>query len=315
MSSPIKSVLIIGASGSVGPHIVTALLASNFSVSVLTRETSTSTFPGEVTVYKTDYSQESLLLAFKDIDAIISAIATFSTHLQKTIIGAAITAGVKRFIPSEYGIDTSVPTIAEFLPPALPKQETIKYLKSQEDKISWTAVCVGGFFDWIFQYPGLMGWDLPGRKVTIFDGGDVEYEATNVGQIGKAVAAVLADEHVEETKNKYVYINSFTTTQNQVLKTLEKHTGEKFDVTHAKAKDLGEAGLKMLKEGGEWVNRGGGEYKEGTVEVITAAIYGNGGFNNFSKTKGLWNERLGLAGEDLDRSVIRVVDDARAGAD
>ncbi|KAH8687289.1 hypothetical protein BGZ60DRAFT_362655 [Tricladium varicosporioides] len=305
MPSVIKTVIVIGASGSVGPQIVSALLTSNFAVSVLTRESSSSEFPAEVTAHRTDYSQQSLVSVFKNFDAIISTIATFSTHLQKAIIDAAITAGVKRFIPSEYGIDTSPSTIAEVIPPALLKQETVKYLKGQEEKISWTAVCVGSFFDWIFQYPGLMGWDLPGRKATVFDGGNVEYEATNVAQIGRAVAAVLATEHIEETKNQYVYVNSFTTTQNQVLRALEKHTSEKFEVVHASAKALGETGRKMLKGGGEW----------GAAEVITAAIYGDGGFNNFSRTKELWNERLGLKGEDLDDSVARIVANVKIGAE
>ena len=56
---------------------------------------------------------------------------------------------------------------------------------------------LAGFFDWAFQYPRLMGWDFPDRKVAIFDSGDIEYEATNVDQIRRAVADSLLSQRIE----------------------------------------------------------------------------------------------------------------------
>ncbi|KAF4627566.1 hypothetical protein G7Y89_g10587 [Cudoniella acicularis] len=305
MSQSIKTVMVIGASGSVGQPIVDALLAANFTVSVLTRESSTRTFPSTVKVHPTDYSEASLLKAFHGIGAIVSTIATFSTFLQNAIISTAIAAGVKRFIPSEYGIDTSLPSIPALLPPAAPKQETVAYLKGRETEIEWTAICVGAFFDWAFKIPGLFGWDLKAKKATIFDGGETEYEVTNVAQIGRSVVAVLAPEHLEETKNKYVYVNSFTLTQNKILGTLERLTGAKFEVESAETEELAKFGLEKLR-----ASKGGEEgvaYKDGDFEVITAAIYGHGGFNNFSRTRGLWNERLGLPVEDFEETMVRIV--------
>jgi uncharacterized protein YbjT (DUF2867 family) len=152
MSQDIKNVIVIGASGNVGQLIVSSLLTSNFIVSALTRSTSTTTFPPHVSVHKTDYSHSSLLAAFKGKDAIVSAIATYSTTQQKAIIDAAVEAGVKRFLPSEYGVDTSRPEIYDFLPPAIMKQEVVEYLKTKEaDGLSWTAICVGAWFDWVCQ--------------------------------------------------------------------------------------------------------------------------------------------------------------------
>ncbi|CZR58425.1 related to 2`-hydroxyisoflavone reductase [Phialocephala subalpina] len=305
MSSPIKNVIIIGASGSIGPSTISSLLSSNFTVSVLTRLTSNSTlpstfpstFPSTVTVIRSDYSTPSLLSAFKNQDAVISAIATFSTSEQISIIDAAVQAGVKRFIPSEYGIDTQVPEVAELLPPAKPKQDTVAHLRAKEGEgMSWTAICVGTFFDWTFARPGLQGWNVPARKATIFDGGEYEYEATNLDQIGRAINSVLLPEHLEETKNQYVYVNSFTTTQNAVLKVLEKITGEKFEVEHKTVEETYRMGLEQLRSGGL-----------GPVSVITAVLYGKGGVNNFSKSRGLWNERLGLLREDLEECLRGVV--------
>jgi hypothetical protein len=186
-SAVIKNVIVIGASGSVGPPIVSALLETGFNVSVLTRTSSTATFPATVTVHRGDYSHSCLFSAFEKQDAVVSTIATFSVTQQTSVIDAAIKAGVKRFIPSEYGIDTSLSHILDFVPPAVAKQDVVNYLKTKESAgMSWTAVCVGGFFDWSFKYPGLLGCDLPGRRATIFDGGENEFEMTNIDQIGRA---------------------------------------------------------------------------------------------------------------------------------
>jgi uncharacterized protein YbjT (DUF2867 family) len=310
MASSIKNVIVIGASGSIGPHIVSALLENGFSVSALTRTTSSATFPSTVIVYRTDYSKASLVEAFEGQDAVVSGIATFSAYQQADIIDAAVAAGVKRFVPSEYGVDTSLPQIAELLPPALPKQKTVEYLRAKESfGLSWTGVVVGGFFDWALQIPGLLAWNLPARTATIFDGGDVEFEATNVAQIARGVAAALSSAHVEDTKNKYIYINSFTITQNQILSALEEVTGDKFVVTHSTKAELAKQALEMLKS---WETSSLG-YPVGSLELITAAIYGNGGLNEFSKTKGLWNERLGLPKEDLKETVAWIVKKNAAG--
>lgn len=308
MSPAIKNIIVIGGSGSIGRPIIDALLAASFNVSVVTRESSTATFPPRVTVHRSDYSERSLLPAFKNKDAVVSTIATYSVQEQISLIDIAIKAGIKRFIPSEYGIDTSLPHISEFVPPAVHKHDVVKYLKTKESSgLSWTAICVGGFFDWVFQYPGLMGWNLPERKVTIFDGGDIEYEVTNVDQIGRAVANSLLPQYIEQTTNVYVYINSFTVSQNRVLSELERLTGNKFEVTNITLEDLSRAGMEKLKSKDAFESQGGGQYAPGSVEVITALIHGYGGFNNFSKTQGLWNKRLGLPVEDLKETLERVI--------
>lgn len=311
MSPPIKTVTVIGASGSAGKPIVASLLENGFQVSALTRNASTSTFPPGVTVHETDYSFSSLTTLFKDQDAIVSTLATFSTSTQRTIIDAAIATGVKRFLPSEYGVDTSLPQLAEFLPAAAKKQEMVQYLKSQEDKgLSWTAVIVGSFFDWTFSHRGFLGWDLPARKVTIYDDGKTEYEATNVAQIGRAVAAILSAEHLEETKNEYVYINSFTVTQNELLGILEdivsENSGKAFAISHMTTKESASIGKKKFEEAKK--NAKDGEVvMAGSLETVTAALYDYGGLNHYSKGKGLWNEKLSLPKEDLEETLRDIV--------
>lgn len=306
MTSPIKNVMVLGASGSVGPAVVDALLAAGFSVSALTRASSKGTFAEGVRVVKTDYSPDSLVEAFTNQDAVVSTIATFSTGEQFKIVDAAIKANVCRFLPSEFGVDTSSPDIIKALPPAKAKHDTVAYLKSKESTgLSWTAVIVGGFFDWALKN-GAIGINATARTALILDGGEKPHEVTNLGQIGRAVAAVLSPEHLDETANQYVYINSFTVTQNQVVKALETATGDKFTITPLNGEEVWQDGREKMKSG-EFEIIGGGRYMVGSVQMILTEIYNRTGVNYFSQQKGLWNKRLGLPEESLDETIRSVV--------
>src|SRR3954470_17462116 len=104
MASMLRNVIIVGASGNAGPSIMdTFLNAPSFNVSVLTRAESSSTFPARVKVFETNYTEASLLSAFKGQDAVVSILAYRVLAEQRKLIDAAIKAGVRRFIPSKYG--------------------------------------------------------------------------------------------------------------------------------------------------------------------------------------------------------------------
>ena len=102
---PITKVALAGASGSIGKPVLEHLISCNFTVTVLTREDSTSTFPTGVKVLKVDYaSEESLTAALQGQDALISTLANKVISSQDILIKAAIAAFVYRIIPSEFGL-------------------------------------------------------------------------------------------------------------------------------------------------------------------------------------------------------------------
>lgn len=71
--------------------------------------------------------------------------AGFSEQLK--LVDAAIAAGVKRFIPSEYGCNTADERIRKLVPVFVGKRKVVDYLISKENEISWTAVITGLFAD------------------------------------------------------------------------------------------------------------------------------------------------------------------------
>ena len=150
--SDIRNVIIVGAGGHLGPSVLAAFVNdSHFNVSVLTRHSSTSTFPDNVKIHRIsdEYPEFELLQALKGQDAIISTIATANARMQKALIDAAIKSGVKRFVPSEFGGDTRNKKTLSLIPQYFQgKVDTIEYLKENEKEgLTWTAFVTGCFFE------------------------------------------------------------------------------------------------------------------------------------------------------------------------
>lgn len=57
---------------------------------------------------KTDFSPESLQRALSGQDAVVSMIPIVALAEQQKLVEAALAAGVKLFVPSEYGSDSTV---------------------------------------------------------------------------------------------------------------------------------------------------------------------------------------------------------------
>lgn len=103
-------------------------------------------------MHKTDYdSSESLAEAFKGQDAVVSVIASAAVKEQQKIIDAAVKAGVKRFIPSEYGINTQnlEGGIGKILSGKTATQEILKKAAAENAGFSWTGLSTSMFFDWV----------------------------------------------------------------------------------------------------------------------------------------------------------------------
>ena len=197
-------------------------------------------------------------------------------------------------------MDTTDPNGPKFVPLLGRKWEFVNYLRSNEDRISWTVVVNSIFFDDSLQMPGIMGWDIANAKATIFDGGDVKDEATNVDTVGMAVTAALAREHQVSSANQYVYVNSFTVIQYAVLASLEKELGMRFEVQEETSRELRDGALER-----QWDYP---EYAMVAKDLIVASLHGQDGVNLYAKnaSSGLWNDRLGLE-ESVEERVREMV--------
>lgn len=148
--------MIFQATGNLGPAVIHSLISSGFTVSTLSRSSSISTYPS-VQTFQTDYTPSSLATAFKNQEAVISTIGALGTLTQIALIDAAILAGVKRFIPSDFAPNS--PDFGEMatLLPELhmrlkPKTAIIEYLvkkAAETPGFTWSAIGSGPLFDWV----------------------------------------------------------------------------------------------------------------------------------------------------------------------
>jgi hypothetical protein len=125
----------------------------------------------------------------------------------------------------------------------------------------------------------------------IFDGGNRAFSATNLSQVGNAVVAVLSKP--EETANQFIYVDSFTATQNEILAELEKATGERWKVAEATTEEAKAEGQALFAKG---------DYS-GLLLLLKAIFLGEGYGSDFTKDAVLGNEKLGLPNQDLVSTV------------
>ncbi|KAF4545189.1 NmrA-like family protein [Lasiodiplodia theobromae] len=254
----------------------------------------------EVNVIRVDFSFDSLKAAFTGKDAVISLLGHHAFDAQKTVIEAAIAAGVKRFIPSEFGVDTSNPEVVSQVPFVVGKKQVVDYLRSREDAISWTAVLTGIFFDWGL-WQGWLGFDLGKKKVKLWDGGETPFATTEIDVIGKTLVALLSrGDAYQQSANTYVHVAGHVTTQLEIWKTLEKVTGEKFEVyTEVDATSHGKR-VKQEIADGEWAN---------ALDLLKVVTFDkNQKLGIFPK---YWNDLLGLPKPDMEQTIREVIEGKR----
>ena len=213
--SPIKSVAIAGASGSLGSVILERLVASGkFKVRVLRRLGSSSQFPAGTDVVDVDFgSADAVKAALTGQDAVVSALSTGGEESQKALVDGAVAAGVQRFIPSDFGSNLDNPN-AQKLPVYGPKIEAQQYLeeRAKGTGLTWTRVYNNAFLDWGLQHKFIA--DVSG-PTTIYNGGDLPFSTTTLASVGDGVVGVLS--HPDETANRSVRIHNAAITQNQLM--------------------------------------------------------------------------------------------------
>ncbi|KAI1184070.1 hypothetical protein F5B17DRAFT_413509 [Nemania serpens] len=293
MGSPIKNIAVVGGTGNLGRVAVRELVDAGFTVTVLTREGSAPTVPDGVALKVVDYtSVESLTTALEGQDALVSVIGTVAVGGQRPLVDAAVAAGVRRFIPSEFGINTRILGKEPIGTIVQGKIQTLNYAhekSKQNPSFTWTAISTGLFFDWGLEH-GSIGLDKATKTATIYDSGNEPYQASNLPLIGKAIAAVL--KHPEQTVNRYISIASFNPNQNQVLEIVEKLTGEKWTVNHLTTAEQQQIGTEKLSKG---------DYSAFS-NFLRKRVYGDGaGLAVQGPDNAL--DLLGLEEEDLEASL------------
>lgn len=220
-----------------------------------------------------------------DRHSVVIAALPVSTPVgsQNVLIDASVAAGVTRYFPSEFGTDTENPSCIE-LPVFENKIQCLEYLRTKvavNPQFSYTAVCAGLFLDW-----GLEAGFIVNPKThtaTIYDGGDRPSSTTTLVTVGKAIVSIIA--HLEETKNRHVYIQDLVLSQNELITVVKKLDGKEWELTHTTSAAARSEGLIELKKERP-------DIKKGLFPLLQISAVGEGYGGDFSTH--LDNELLGI---------------------
>ncbi|KAF7975619.1 hypothetical protein HWV62_9209 [Athelia sp. TMB] len=196
---PYKNIAVIGA-GNIGAPIAKALLAEGANVIVVSRAESkhSKSLPSEIKVVSVSLTDVAALAAlFKEhkIEVVVSTVAHEALPHQHLLADAAKEAGVKLFVPSEFGYSTLGITEGELGI----KAQFGEYI--EQIGLPFTRIFNGGFISYI---PWLLG--VSTGKVQILGNGDKKATFTDIEDIAGFVAYVLTHLAPSELENKYFRI-------------------------------------------------------------------------------------------------------------
>ncbi|KAH8554435.1 hypothetical protein BGW37DRAFT_548948 [Umbelopsis sp. PMI_123] len=188
-----RNIIVAGASGNVGSHILSALLATGLhTISVISRPDSTAEFPANISVHRGSYTDQAFLTAALD-------------KQDTQLIYAAAKAGVPYIIPTKYGLDTgNRNVIAEF--PMLGGKVMYRKLIEELGVSSWIGIITNPYLEYPFRTKELC-IDIPNRKATVWDAGTTKIPFSTLPMTGKSVAGLLSlpENELAKHKNKFVY--------------------------------------------------------------------------------------------------------------
>ena len=236
--------LIVGATGHLGQEMVKACAAAGNEIHALVRpETRKDSnkmkglTAAKATLHEGDLKDyDSLLAACKAVDNVVSTVGGMQIGDEMPLINAVKAAGVKRFIPSDFGLDPAAtgPNSCVLFDAKAMLHQAIK-----QASIPYTFVHANGFFSYWIRTLGdltkLMGDTLPPAEVNIYGDGNVKGSFAGIADIATVTARVLNDPKMQ---NKEVRIIANTLTQNELVDLWQKQSGRTVKKTRVAAQDL-----------------------------------------------------------------------------
>ncbi|CAO2653347.1 Nn.00g027580.m01.CDS01 [Neocucurbitaria sp. VM-36] len=225
-----------------------------YGVTVLTYPSQTLALPphvpdSAVQHKKSDFSSQSLQAALAGQDLVISTMSGGDSELQTRIIDAAVAAGVKRFIPHEFGHNTLNKEIQARISKYAGRAKVIDHLKhvsKAKPGFEWTGIATGYTLD-TNLISGDLGLDMEWYSATIHGIGTESFAASSLERVGQVVAGVIS--HWEEVKNRYIYAAGAITSANDVLRSAEKATGRQWTVGNYHVEDCIREGRSRIERG------------------------------------------------------------------
>ena len=247
-AKPTQNILIFGATGLIGTHITSAILAGapthSWNVSIFTSPSTAESKPQLISSLKSRgthiltgdlTSAADIQSAYESnggIDTVVSCLGRPVIDKQNLLIRLADESpSIRRFLPSEYGTDIEYGPESKDEKPHQMKlgvRSTIRSAKNLEH----TFVVTGPYGDadkglYLSASPPAMEEagtvDVANKRAILIGDGKGKISLTTMRDVGSFVVAALL--HPEEAKNRAITVNSFTTTPLELVQEFERQTG------------------------------------------------------------------------------------------
>lgn len=298
----IVKVTLVGATGDLGASMLDAFVAEGtFKVTVLQRASSKSkpAHPDKINIVTISdgLPLDELTEKLRGQDAVVVCYRAKDASEQIKFGEAAVAAGVKRLIPADFGSCDSngerERELVKLFDRKVQIRESLQRLAAENVGFSWTSLVNGHFFDWGLR-EDFLHFNLKTKKAEIIDDGNQKSSQATLAQIAKATVRVL--QRPEVTKNRMLFIQSFCVSQNEVLQSLEKATGAKWETERYDSE--------------EFIREKKALADKGDLDAIEDLVFVLGVINgNWEEKPDFAMDLLGLENEDLDEVVQKVVDE------
>ncbi|WP_028694781.1 aromatic alcohol reductase [Pseudomonas cremoricolorata] len=238
-----QRILVLGA-GELGLAVLQGLASratESISISVLLRQTNVHDASVEkqqalraigalgVTIETADVTEASvqeLAAVLQRFDTVISCVGfSAGRGTQRKLTEAALMAGVKRYVPWQFGVDYDL--IGRGSPQDLfDEQLDVRDLLRAQSRTEWVIISTGMFTSFLFE-PAFGVVDLVAGRVSALGSFDTEVTVTTPQDIGALTAAIVL--HSPRFVDQVVYIAGDTLTYGALGDVVERVIGRKVE--------------------------------------------------------------------------------------
>ncbi|CAJ2513880.1 Uu.00g019990.m01.CDS01 [Anthostomella pinea] len=233
-----QKVLIVGATGETGSTVLDALIEDgSFDVTCFIRTASANKPAAQklrdrglkIVTGDLTGSIKDLVALVCGTDTIISTIYPESVGEQIPLVDAAVQAGVRRFVPCNFGTPSARGGIMDMRDR---KEEVHDHMFRA--RLGYTIVDVGFWYETSFPRVPSGRFDYASAipNLEVFAGGAAPNMLIGKRDVGRLTARIMKD---ERTLNKRVYAYADLLSQNELNAIVEEKTGEKLELTHVTA--------------------------------------------------------------------------------
>ncbi|KFA81547.1 hypothetical protein S40288_09054 [Stachybotrys chartarum IBT 40288] len=254
MSIPSKRILVLGATGVVGKVLTNSLLNAGPAfdhIGIFTSAESAASKSALLDEFRSRgaevivgdlFSEEDVLNAYKHYDTVVSAVGRFAIDKQIDLIATAERSpSIVRFIPSEFGTDVAYNATSALEKPHQKKLKVRAFLESSAvQRLKYTYIVTGPIADLyagdMSSEPRMGSFSVAKKEATLLGDGKGKINLTTMGDCGRLLVAVLRNP--QYCDNKAVFVNSFTTTPEEILAEMERQTETRWKIDYTSLEDL-----------------------------------------------------------------------------